>query len=263
MLAKTCLLGVAGNSWEAKIVKKKFKYFICEGEWPQFVVHQKLQLWDILLFLLVDKSKFHVLPYTQKCRINFREKRLAFEELSSSSEDEIGPSRKPEKAKVDDAIDISDSEEERIDTSSDDESKDGDNPSCSRHAKKPKREMMDGNELVNTEPFKRKTGSTAEEDEDEDGSNQEDGRIRKKNRWSVVNFNGEEPSYEMVVKKTHWTFMTIPMNFAKWTGIIDTKKMRLVNSGGKKWRANIVHIGARVRITRGWTDFRTHIGQWW
>lgn len=56
---------------------------------------------------------------------------------------------------------------------------------------------MDENELVNTETFKRKTGSTAE---DENGSDQEDGR--KKNRWSVVNFNVEEPSYEMVVKKT-------------------------------------------------------------
>nr|XP_033516533.1 uncharacterized protein LOC117280876 [Nicotiana tomentosiformis] len=145
MLAKTCLLGVAGNSWEAKIVKEKSKYFICEGEWPQFVVHHKLELWDILHFLLIDKSKFHVLPYTQKCRLNFHEKRLAFEELSSSSEDEIGPSRKSKKVKVDDAIEISDCEEESIDTSSDDESKDGDiNPSCSRQAKykKPKREMV-------------------------------------------------------------------------------------------------------------------------
>lgn len=47
--------------------------------------------------------------------------------------------------KVDDAIRISDCEEESVDTSSDVEYKDGDiNPSCSRQAKykKPKREMV-------------------------------------------------------------------------------------------------------------------------
>jgi len=54
MLAKTCLLGVAGSSCGAKIVKEKSKYLICEGEWPD----QKLELQDNLLFLLVDKFNF-------------------------------------------------------------------------------------------------------------------------------------------------------------------------------------------------------------
>lgn len=86
MLAKTCLLksNVVGMSWEANIVRKMSNYFICEGEWTQFVVHHQLELGDVLLFFLIDKSTFQVLPYNQKCYSNFSRSQ-PFEELSSSS----------------------------------------------------------------------------------------------------------------------------------------------------------------------------------
>ncbi|XP_059283869.1 uncharacterized protein LOC132037379 [Lycium ferocissimum] len=67
MLAKTCLLHKnEGVLWEGKIMRKNSNFFICEGDWPQFVVYHKLKPEDILLFLLVDKSTFLVMPYTKK-----------------------------------------------------------------------------------------------------------------------------------------------------------------------------------------------------
>ncbi|XP_059294964.1 B3 domain-containing protein REM20-like [Lycium ferocissimum] len=86
MLAKTCLLKtkVAGMSWEAKIEKEKPNYFICEEDWPQFVVYHKLEMGDFLRFFLVDKSTFHVMLYSQKHSRNLR----PFEDLSSSEEEE-------------------------------------------------------------------------------------------------------------------------------------------------------------------------------
>ncbi|KAH0696573.1 hypothetical protein KY289_014055 [Solanum tuberosum] len=109
MLAKTALLRTdEGMSWEAKIVREASDYFICEGDWPWFVVYNKLELGDMLIFYLVEKSTFHVLPYSKKPHINIRH----FEELSSSEnevenveekddEDEnIEASRKSKKVKT-------------------------------------------------------------------------------------------------------------------------------------------------------------------
>ncbi|XP_047267761.1 ribosome quality control complex subunit 2 isoform X2 [Capsicum annuum] len=88
MLAKTCLLKTdEGIFWEAKIVREKCGYFICEGDWSQFVEYHKLKQGNMLLFFLIDKSTFQVLPYKQ---IHFRKRpgRQVFEELSSSSQEE-------------------------------------------------------------------------------------------------------------------------------------------------------------------------------
>ncbi|XP_049395595.1 uncharacterized protein LOC125859805 [Solanum stenotomum] len=124
MLAKTCLVHMnEGVLWEAKIMRKNSIFFICEGDWPQFVVYHKLRPGDVLLFLLVDKSTFLVVPYTQKSGRNFHG-RQPFEELSSSSEEEeedIEPSRNSKES--------SDSVEESIDPSSC--SKKGEYPSYS------------------------------------------------------------------------------------------------------------------------------------
>ncbi|KAK4733433.1 hypothetical protein R3W88_007694 [Solanum pinnatisectum] len=113
MLAKTCLVHTnKGVLWEAKIMRKNSNFFICEGDWPQFVVYHKLRPGDVLLFLLVDKLTFLVVPYTQKSGRNFRG-RQPFEELSSSSDEEeedIEPSRNSKES--------ADSVEESIDPSS-------------------------------------------------------------------------------------------------------------------------------------------------
>ncbi|KAL3341337.1 hypothetical protein AABB24_025742, partial [Solanum stoloniferum] len=124
MLEKTCLVHAnEGVLWEAKIMKKNSNFFICEGDWPQFVVYHKLRPGDVLLFLLVDKSTFLVVPYTQKSGRNFRG-RQPFEELSSSlkeEEEDIEPSRNSKES--------ADSVEESIDPSSC--SKNGEYPSYS------------------------------------------------------------------------------------------------------------------------------------
>ncbi|XP_060193251.1 B3 domain-containing protein REM9-like [Lycium barbarum] len=136
MLAKTCLLKtdvLAGMSWEAKIEKEKPNYFICEEDWPQFVVYHKLEIGDFLRFFLVDKSTFHVLLYSRKHSRNLR----FFEDLSSSEEEEeeeegeeveiveekekevenIEASRKSKRVKMEPIDIVSDTEEERGDPS--------------------------------------------------------------------------------------------------------------------------------------------------
>lgn len=86
MLAKTALLKTdEGLCWEAKIVREASDYFICEGDWPRFVLHHKLELGDMLNFFIIDKSTFQVLLYSKKSLTNFRQ----FEELSSSDEEEV------------------------------------------------------------------------------------------------------------------------------------------------------------------------------
>ncbi|KAM3342751.1 B3 domain-containing protein REM9-like isoform X1 [Capsicum galapagoense] len=99
MLAKTCLVKTdEGLSWEVKLVKETSHYFICEEGWSRFVMHHKLELGDMLIFFLVEKSTFYVLPYSKKSVTNVRH----FEELSSSDEEntQIGPSRISKKVKT-------------------------------------------------------------------------------------------------------------------------------------------------------------------
>ncbi|XP_060195116.1 B3 domain-containing protein REM8-like [Lycium barbarum] len=96
--------------------------------------------------------------------------------------------------------------------------------------------------------------TVAEEEEVESGS-EENGS--KKIRFSVVNLNNKDPYYEIVIKKSHSIFMTIPISFARWTGIMYMKRMRLVNGKGKEWRVNIARKGRWVHIKGGWAEFQT------
>uniref|UniRef100_K4BZ34 TF-B3 domain-containing protein n=1 Tax=Solanum lycopersicum TaxID=4081 RepID=K4BZ34_SOLLC len=135
ILSKNCLLKTseAGMSWEAKIARKKPNYFICEKDWPQFVLHHQVEPRDILIFSLIEKSTLHVRPYTPKnCRNITRKRQLSYEELSSSSssEEEIGPSKRVKK--MEPIIVVSDTEEEYVDMSFSDD--DEDDPPYSHRA---------------------------------------------------------------------------------------------------------------------------------
>ncbi|OIT21610.1 hypothetical protein A4A49_35703 [Nicotiana attenuata] len=117
-LGKTCLLktDVDDMFWEVKIVRENSDYFICGGDWPHFVGYHKLKVGEILIFYLIDKSTFQVVPYIQKSCKNLRGGK-PFEELSSSeNEEDAGPSRRAKKVKMDPIV-LSDSEEENIDPS--------------------------------------------------------------------------------------------------------------------------------------------------
>ncbi|XP_060187106.1 high mobility group B protein 13-like isoform X1 [Lycium barbarum] len=112
MLAKTCLLRTdEGVFWEAKIVREKCGYFLCEGEWPQFVEYHRLDLGDVLLFFLIDKSTFQVLPYKQKRYRNLRGKQV-FEELSSSSKEDADEDEEDEEEEEEEEEENEEEEEE-------------------------------------------------------------------------------------------------------------------------------------------------------
>ncbi|KAM3250478.1 hypothetical protein P3S67_022892 [Capsicum chacoense] len=105
MLVKTTLMKMdEGLSWEAKIVREVSDYFICHRDWPQFVVYNKLDLGDMLLFNTIHKSTFQVLLYSTKPRINIQ----CCEELRSSDKEKV------EKEEVVENIEEEEDEEEII-----------------------------------------------------------------------------------------------------------------------------------------------------
>ncbi|XP_006367428.1 FACT complex subunit SSRP1-like [Solanum tuberosum] len=126
MLAKTALLKTdEGMICKAKMVRNASDYLIGEGDWPLFVLHHKLEVGNMLIFFLINKSTFQVLLYSKKCLTNIRH----FEEFSSS-EDEVEnineASTRSKKVKME-AVQLS---EKRVDPSGG--SKDGGNP-CYSH----------------------------------------------------------------------------------------------------------------------------------
>nr|XP_025885542.1 B3 domain-containing protein At5g18000-like isoform X2 [Solanum lycopersicum] len=104
--------------------------------------------------------------------------------------------------------------------------------------------------------MEQKESSGVVKKEEAEGGKEEN--VPKTTRFSVININNKDPYFEMVVRKTHSFFMTIPKSFAIWTGITKMKKMRLVNGNGNKWKlVDIVHTQQRVYMKRGWAGFRT------
>ncbi|XP_004234716.1 B3 domain-containing transcription factor VRN1-like [Solanum lycopersicum] len=75
-------------------------------------------------------------------------------------------------------------------------------------------------------------------------------------RYSLVDLTGDNPFFEMVIKKSHATRMAIPLRFAQQTDIINMKNMRLVNEEGVEWKVKIEYTRSTVIIKKGWTAFR-------
>ncbi|KAL3344556.1 hypothetical protein AABB24_023811, partial [Solanum stoloniferum] len=90
----------------------------------------------------------------------------------------------------------------------------------------------------------------------EANSRSEEVAPKNSSRYSFVNLNGDNPYFEMVIKKAHATCMTIPMRFAQSTDIINMKTMRLVNEKGVEWEVEIEYNRSMVIIKGGWTAFR-------
>ncbi|KAG5621446.1 hypothetical protein H5410_006664 [Solanum commersonii] len=97
-----------------------------------------------------------------------------------------------------------------------------------------------------------------EQDQEVGEANSRSEEVGPKNssRYSFVNLNGDNPYFEMVIKKAHATCMTIPMRFAQSTDIINMKNMRLVNEEGVEWGVEIEYNRSMVIIKGGWTAFR-------
>ncbi|WMV15004.1 hypothetical protein MTR67_008389 [Solanum verrucosum] len=96
----------------------------------------------------------------------------------------------------------------------------------------------------------------ADQEVGEANSRSEEVGPKNSSRYSFVNLNGDNPYFEMVIKKTHATCMTIPMRFAQSTDIINMKNMRLVNEEGVEWGVEIEYNRSMVIIKGGWTAFR-------
>ncbi|XP_069151568.1 B3 domain-containing protein Os03g0212300-like [Solanum lycopersicum] len=75
-------------------------------------------------------------------------------------------------------------------------------------------------------------------------------------RYSLVDLTGDNPFFEMVIKKSHATCMAIPLRFAQQTDILNMKNMRLVNEEGVEWKVEIEYTRSMVIIKEGWSAFR-------
>uniref|UniRef100_A0A3Q7JMK1 TF-B3 domain-containing protein n=1 Tax=Solanum lycopersicum TaxID=4081 RepID=A0A3Q7JMK1_SOLLC len=89
---------------------------------------------------------------------------------------------------------------------------------------------------------------------EEDNHRSEEVGQKNNNRHSVVNLADDTPYFEIVIKKTHTTYLTIPIRFANRTNIVNMKNMRLVNGEGIRWGVEIEYTKCRAIIKKGWTE---------
>lgn len=71
----------------------------------------------------------------------------------------------------------------------------------------------------------------------------------------------EYPRFVVVIKKHHKSCLTLPMAFARETGMARRSKVLLRNEEGKVWGANIClrtypTSGGRIDLSSGWSAFR-------
>uniref|UniRef100_K4AUF5 TF-B3 domain-containing protein n=1 Tax=Solanum lycopersicum TaxID=4081 RepID=K4AUF5_SOLLC len=73
---------------------------------------------------------------------------------------------------------------------------------------------------------------------------------------NLLNINGDKLHFEMVIKKAHSTYMTIPLRYSQGTYIINMANMRLVSEEGEEWRVDIGYNAGKVIIKGGWSAFQ-------
>ncbi|XP_019185274.1 PREDICTED: B3 domain-containing protein REM9-like [Ipomoea nil] len=121
------------------------------------------------------------------------------------------------------------------------------NEEASRNAKKQKRKYVFRNKSKGSSDMK-------EEIFDIKNVKQEEGLQTK--RYSTVNLKAKCPYFETIVKKSHQTFMCVPVDFARETGIINQKRIVLRGENGRRETVQIGHLCNRVNLIKGWKSFK-------
>ncbi|CAH9069420.1 unnamed protein product [Cuscuta europaea] len=220
-----------GGSRKMKIERQGSDSFFCKTDWEDFATDHNLGYGDIIVFFLVGKSELDVLLFSQTTSCGIDNKGIL--PYNNGSADGI------------DALSHDDEEE--------DDKKDIE--IIPTKATKSKRNMAS-----RSNGRKSKVTSENEVNWTECESEAEGVKIQ---RFSNVNLSAPYPYFETVVKQSHAdkSYMFIPMEFARKTGIIDAKEVKLMmrSRGGqyeKSVRVGISRLDNRVHMTDGWRSFR-------
>ncbi|RAL46740.1 hypothetical protein DM860_005019 [Cuscuta australis] len=80
----------------------------------------------------------------------------------------------------------------------------------------------------------------------------------QKKRFSNVNLTAKFPYFEIVVKKSHKDSIFVPMGFARETGIIHEKVIKMMSSENRsREKVEIHRVNNRVLMVKGWGGFRS------
>nr|GMC59551.1 B3 domain-containing protein REM9-like [Ipomoea batatas] len=101
---------------------------------------------------------------------------------------------------------------------------------------------------------KSKSSDIKEEIFDTKNVKQEDGV--QINRFSTFNLNAKCPYFETIIKMSHQTFMCVPIDFARETGIIHQKRIELRGEKGRRETMQVERLHNRVRLSKGWKSFK-------
>nr|GMC59549.1 B3 domain-containing protein REM9-like [Ipomoea batatas] len=243
-----------GSPWHMGIIRRGRKYFFRSADWVEFSKHHDLHYGDHIMFFLVGNSEFEVLFYSQ------------------TSSCQIPPPQPDEHT----ATVLSEETDE-----------------ASENAKKQKRKPIIGGEYEAHKKAKGSTGiiqfhpifelflsiflnktvkveiisSTESERDEEEYSPDSDSESEKEaaegvrkvkagSRFSTLNLKDKQPSFEIIVKKSHKFCMTVPMEFARYTGILHEKIIKLSCENGTPQKMEIASSEKRVRLIYGWKSFR-------
>ncbi|XP_031107428.1 B3 domain-containing protein REM9-like [Ipomoea triloba] len=115
------------------------------------------------------------------------------------------------------------------------------------------------NKTVKVEIISSTESERDEEEESPDSESEKEAaegvRKARGSIFSTLNLNDKQPSFEIIVQKSHEFFMTVPIVFARHTGILHEKMIKLSYENGMPQKMAIASSGDRVRLINGWKSF--------
>ncbi|XP_015162984.1 B3 domain-containing transcription factor VRN1-like [Solanum tuberosum] len=246
MLNPVFLEAPHGKAWEVEVENSQDQIWLAKG-WKDFCGYYSISIRSLLVFTYNPRSHFDVAIYDHsKTEIEYP----IDQEIESDEEEEDIPVLQANANVIEEDIPVNlqtnanviEEEEEDLPVN------------LQTNANVIEQEISEGYE----EHDQRNNPTLVPVNQEDGEANSRSGEVGPKNssRYSFVNLNGDNPYFEMVIKKAHATYMTIPMRFAQSTDIINMKNMRLVNEEGVEWGVEIEYNRSMVIIKGGWTAFR-------
>nr|GMC67435.1 B3 domain-containing protein REM9-like [Ipomoea batatas] len=241
------------SPWYIRIIRRGRKYFFRRADWVEFSKHHDLHYGDHMMFFLVGNSEFEVLFYSQTtcCEIPPPQ---PDEHTATVSSEETEASRNAKKQKRKPIIGAEYEARKKAKGSS---------GIIQFHSRVKRFDPGHKDKTVKVEII---SSTESERDEEEEESPDSDSESEKEaaegvrkargNIFSTLNLNDKQPSFETIVQKSHEFFMTVPMVFARHTGILHEKMIKLRYGNAMPEKMVIASSGDRVRLIYGWKSFR-------
>nr|GLL18826.1 B3 domain-containing protein REM9-like [Ipomoea trifida] len=238
---RSWVLKTGGSPWHMGIIRRGRKYFFRRADWVEFSKHHDLHYGDHMMFFLVGNSEFEVLFYSQTtcCEIPPPQPDEHTATVLSEETDEASGNAKKQKRKP-------------IICGEYDASKKAKGSADPGHKNKTVKVEI----ISSTESERDEEEYSPDSDSESEKEAAEGVRKVKGSRFSTLNLKDKQPSFEIIVKKSHKFCMTVPMEFARYTGILHEKIIKLNCENGTPQKMEIASSEKRVRLIYGWKSFR-------